>query len=536
MMRFARTNTDDAVQTPGKAANDLPNGETVGGLPWAWARHCRSRYHRARRRGVAIVLVLGLISIALAMAYALLRSQSLNVLVQGNGSLRNEARAAAISGLAVGLQRMSNSGWSGVNSTATGTLSSTDSYSVTFTAGDPNLASHDPNQPYRVTVVSTGYANSSLLQSSQQASYRVRAVVALSPRQLGAQPTNWSTMVQYSLYQLGGGQTSIDPPCQIAGPVYLQGALVLGNDYSWALATSKRFFSDLNAMRLAGQPDERPLTGPLSLPTAPQSGQTVSALVVLGLAVINVPITPSPSIPLPTNLTTYQIYPGGPVYTVGAVPSNASSVTLGPDTIKNPLGIYFTDAGTLTTGVNLTVNGTLICGNNLTVTGAGTVITPVNLPPLDGSSTPIQLPALVCAQNVACNSPAGATFNGLVLAGNQFSIGAGPQATTVSVVGPVLTAQFGIGVRNEWNESAGLWSLEYSLFKNQLSLGTPPRIAYFPTWLSGIGLNPNPTLTVTPNPTVLTYQWQDLTAGPIFVVNPADGGLRWTLISWTENV
>ena len=189
---------------------------------------------RQRRRGVAIVLVLGLVSIALAMAYALLRSQSLNVLMQGNSSLRNEAREAALSGLAAGLQRMSLTGWSGVNSTTTGTLSTTDSYSVTYTAGDPNLAAQDPNQPYRVTVISTGYATSSLLQSSQTASYRVRAVVALSPRQLGAQPTNWSTMVQYSLYQINHGAIKLDPPCQLTGPVFLQGALSLGTDYSWS--------------------------------------------------------------------------------------------------------------------------------------------------------------------------------------------------------------------------------------------------------------------------------------------------------------
>jgi hypothetical protein len=498
------------------------------------ARHSRSR-SRGERRGVAIVLVLGLISIALAMAYALLRSQSLNVLVQGNGNLRNEAREAALSGLAAGLHQMSRTGWSGVNSTATGTLSSTDSYSVSFTAGDPNLAAQDPHQPYRVTLVSTGYASSSLLQQSQQASYRVRAVVALSPRQLGAQPTNWSTMVQYSLYQINNGAVKLDPPCQLTGPVYLQGTLSLGTDYSWTASASQRFFTDLNSMRLAGQTDDRPLTGAVSLPTASQSSQTISTLGWLGLTTANVSVASPPSIPLPTNLATYQIYPGGPVYPVGTVPSSASSVTLGPDMVKNPLGIYFS-GGSLTTGSNLTINGTLICGNSLTIGGTATVVTPVNLPPLDGSSTPIQLPAVVSAQGVSCGAAAGAAINGLVLAGSGFSILAGPQANVVSMAGPVITNSFSISTRNEWNEASFIWSLYYTLFQNQLSLATPPRIAYFPVWLSGLGLNPNPTLTVKPNTTVLTYQWQDLTAGPIFVINPADGGLRWTLISWTENV
>ena len=82
---------------PGKAGESLVRGRVGSGLPWAWGRA------RRRRRGVGIALVMGLISVALAMAYALLRSQSLNVLIQGNGSLRNEAREAALSELCLAL-------------------------------------------------------------------------------------------------------------------------------------------------------------------------------------------------------------------------------------------------------------------------------------------------------------------------------------------------------------------------------------------------------------------------------------------------
>ena len=55
----------------------------------------------------------------------------------------------------------------------------------------------------------------------------------------------------------------------------------------------------------------------------------------------NVAVASPPSIPLPTSLTTYQIYPGGPVYTVGTVPSSASSVTLGPDMVEESAGDLF---------------------------------------------------------------------------------------------------------------------------------------------------------------------------------------------------
>ena len=106
MMRIHRSNLTTTRRSPGKAADDYCNCETRW-RPSLGLGAARSHASR-RRRGVAIVLVLGLVSIALAMAYALLRSQSLNVLMQGNGNLRNEAREAALSGLAAGLQQMSN--------------------------------------------------------------------------------------------------------------------------------------------------------------------------------------------------------------------------------------------------------------------------------------------------------------------------------------------------------------------------------------------------------------------------------------------
>ena len=249
-----------------------------------------------RGRGVAIVLVLGVISITLAMAYALLRTQALNVLIQGNG-IRERSPPGGLPVLAAGLQSMSTTGWSGVNTTSTATLSSTDSYSVTFTAGDSSLTTQDPNQPYRVTITSTGYSSSSLLQQSQQASYQVKAVVALSPRQLGTQPTSWSSISQHSLYQIGTGAVTIDPPCQMTSTVHLQGSLSIGTDYAWSSSASTRFFSDLNAMKTAGVGDERPFTGKVYLPTASQSAQTISTLANLGLTVTNLAVGTQPSIP-----------------------------------------------------------------------------------------------------------------------------------------------------------------------------------------------------------------------------------------------
>src|SRR5207244_1052211 len=114
------------------------------------------------RRGVAIVIVMALIGIALAASYALLRSQATVVQIQGNSNQRSSARQAAVTGLLVAMQKMSNTGWVGINSTISGNLSSQDSYSVTYTPGDSTLPATDLNQPFRVTLVSTGTSTSSL--------------------------------------------------------------------------------------------------------------------------------------------------------------------------------------------------------------------------------------------------------------------------------------------------------------------------------------------------------------------------------------
>lgn len=137
-------------------------------------------------------------------------------------------------GLSVGIKRMGDGTWTGVGTTFTGQLSSTDSYAVTYKAGDASLTTSSPNynmNAYRVTVVSTGISQDPS-QATVTSSYQAQAVLQLVPRALASGPTNWSTMLGYTLFQNGTGQLSIDPPSQINGPVWLQGVVTLGGDYS----------------------------------------------------------------------------------------------------------------------------------------------------------------------------------------------------------------------------------------------------------------------------------------------------------------
>jgi hypothetical protein len=486
------------------------------------------------RHGVAVVLVLGLISIALALAYSLLRAESTVVQIQANSGLRSSAQLAAEAGIAAGLQRMSLSSWTGVNTTFSGALSAQDSFSVTFTSGDASLATSDPNQPYRVTLLSTGLSINAQ-QTTQQATYRVRAVVQLSPRQLGPQPASWSAMQNYTVYQTGNGQNSLDVPAQLAGPVFMPGNLSLGNGYSWSTAAMQRYMSDANLLRLAGQPDWRPISGPVSLPGSGSSAAVQLLTNQLGVTVSTIPSSTSVSLPLPNNLTTYQIYPGGPAYKVGKIVASPQNLTLAPDPINNPLGIFF-NSGNINVGNNVNITGTLISGGTVNLNGTNVTFQPLSLPPLSGSTTAIRLPVVVARQNVAGGSTLGVTIQGIVLAGGSFSIATGSQQCSLAISGHLFAGSVSIAPRTEWGWSSFIWNFWYNTFISQLGNSWQTRINYFPTWLSGIGLAPNPILTVTSDPTVLVNQWQDLTAGPVYIVNPADTGLRWILWSWAENV
>ena len=92
-----------------------------------------------RRRGMTVLVVLALVSIALAMSYSLMRSQTTSTLLQSNSDRGHRARQAALAGMSAALRSMRLTTWTGVGSTLAGTINSTDSYSVAFSAGDPLL-------------------------------------------------------------------------------------------------------------------------------------------------------------------------------------------------------------------------------------------------------------------------------------------------------------------------------------------------------------------------------------------------------------
>jgi len=588
---------------------------------------------------VTVLVVLALVSIALAMSYSIMRSQMVGMQLQANNSRGNQARHAALAGLSVGLRQMRLSSWSGVGTPINGSISATDSYSVTFAAGDPQLASTDPDYgeyPYRVTVVSTG-TSVDASQPTVFSTHQAQAVMKLIPRQLSPAPSGWSTMLGYTVYQLENKTVKLAVPCRLEGPVRLQGEIDVDSTYDWNDGPRSRYFSDLNLMRNGasevqtipyvaltsgsfsvsfggattgsipysassatvqaaleslsavgsgnvavsdaggswtisfqggltntnvppvtvtytngsgivtvitattaipgafGTPDYRPFSGPLSMPTSETGSGSLGLLLnELGLAINNIPLA-STTAPSLGSVATYRLFPGGPQYNLGQLPSVVSNTTLGPDPVTNPLGLFYA-SGTVDVESNVTFTGTLIVGNNLDINGTNVRILSHDIPALEGSSAPVRLPSVVTVGDFHVHNGAAATIQGAMYVVKKFLVTSGSAATALSIVGNVVVGQeVTIDERDEWASiSDGQWDGYETAY--QETLGTPGEVPFFPVWLATYqNRNYVPLVTVRPDAGSPVVHWPN-SANPVYAVKDGDSGLHWDLVRWTNQL
>ena len=138
-----------------------------------------NRRRGARRRGMAVILVMVIIALSLAVSYSMLRTQTTALDLNNNSARQVDARHAAVTGISIAMHKMSAANWSGVTSTVSGNISPQESYLVTYTTGDTSLTPGSADYaeyPYRVTLLSTGYAVDPA-DSARRATHRVRAGV-----------------------------------------------------------------------------------------------------------------------------------------------------------------------------------------------------------------------------------------------------------------------------------------------------------------------------------------------------------------------
>lgn len=490
----------------------------------------RRRRHLRRRSGFAVILVLALVSITLSLSYAMMRSQTMATKMQSNCDLNALARQAALTGLNTGLRQMSQSSWSGVSATLTGNVSSTSSYTVTYQTGDASLTSASANYadwPYRVTVVATGYAIDPT-NPGVSAADRFQAVVRLIPRALKDEPPDWSAMQQFTVYQYLSDTFSVQLPCQVSGPVRLQGSLILCPDYPVAGNPLTRYLGDLDDMRGNGYADQRPLTGAVSYPSLSTPITTQLLMSQMGLTTHDISITTANNWTHPGTVTSYQIYPGGATYQIPSLGTSLTNTTLAPDPKTNPLGIYCCQ-GSLTLRDNVSIQGTLVTTGDLAIAGNNVQLQPFALPALQGTTPSIYLPTAVVGDDFTVADGSNASVQGFTATWDRFQINQGSQTTTFSHQGRLVTGQFSIRGRAQWDLGNSFWSSQYSSFSNQRGRRRP-KIPYFPSYeKKKQNLNPAPLLIIKPDATPVSYHWKDA-ADPVYVAAQADGGLRWDLL------
>lgn len=477
---------------------------------------------------------MAILSVAVVMTYAMLQAQVMSVQISRNTTRTAAALQAAETGVAMAIRQMHQSAeWGGVSTVYNQTLNATDSFSATYTAGDPNLTAADADwemYPYRVTIDVEGRSTDSMV-ANNIAVANIRAVVQLVPRAMPDELTGWDDVLQYTVYQTQAEEAVVELPCRIEGPVRFQDELNILKNSANDEDARTQYLEDLNGAKLDGYSDYRPFEGPVNLPVATQDSDQLDDLVVkLGIPVVNTASSVMPSDwttqPLSNDFSTYQIYPGGPTYTIPSL-SGTLSGTIDPDPTTNPLGIY-KNAGTSLINDGTSIRGTLILNNDLIIDGTSVEISPVELLPLHGTTDPIYLPTIL-ARDLEVESGATAAVTGLVALWDEFLVEEGTYNTTFDFQGHLVTADFDMEPRNEWTVSN--WGLWHWIF--QISAPGYGQYQYFPLWLGQAPryFYPQPKVTLKQGSEPAVYHWKRPDPNEtIYIPGTGDVGLFWDIV------
>lgn len=517
--------------------------------------------NRLGRRGMAVLLVLGVLAITLAVCYATLRGQGMTTQLARNNSRSLQAREAARSGLASALRKMGESTWGGVATPLNANVTHDSWYEVTFTTGDSLLTAADPKYgefPYRVTVDSVGYA-SDPADPAVRSIYKCRCVTQLVRKAISTEPAIWTKLTGSTIYQWGNRNVSVQEPVRVNGLATILGKIVLSTEYPLTTTSRDRYLADLLAMKDAGRGDHRPLNSPLTLALARQDAATLLLLTTkLGLTLQDSLDSTASPITHPGAVSSYQLYPGGKSYVPPVLQTTYTStlqnLTLAPDPITNPLGVY-RSSGTLSLGNNVHLTGTLLTetgSSDVRVTGTNVVVQAAGLPKLNGSNTTYQLPAALIRDDLRIDPLSAMQLNGFTMVWDEFELKRGAP-TTFTMQGNLATAGLLLKGRDTWTMTGPLWNSDYNDFNGTGGILGFLLTTLFNTIRSVLGLNPGdtvyfpefmqyqrgfiykPTLTFQPDSSGVQPHWQDWTQ-PIFVKGAADEGLCWDVIRWEDNL
>lgn len=510
-----------------------------------------------------MLLVLAMLAMTLALSYASLRGQATVAQLANNLGRGESARLAAESGVFAAMRRMSQGTWAGVDTPFNGNVSEHSWYEVSFFTGDAQLTPADPKYgefAYRVTIQSVGYA-SDPGQPSIRAIHKIDAVVQLARRAILPEPAGWSTLSNFTVHQWGNRDITVQEPVRINGQASILGHMLLSEEYPPSSSNIRdNFLQGLNEMHIAGRGDPRPFASPLTIALLRQDAATLTRLTTkLGLVTVDSLASTSPPAAHPVMVASYKLYPGGKSYTIPILQilygTNIQNRTLEPDPVNNPLGVY-RSRNSLAIYNNVHIRGTLISDGttpDIQVYGTDVTLDPLNLPPLEESSQVYQLPVALIRDDLRFHGTSSASIRGLAMVYDEFELKPGPPTAGFTLTGNLWTSGLALRGRNNWLLTESQWAADFqewqdatgggllavllevllNTVKSLLGLGANDDV-YFPEWMQAQrGLTVQPTLLFSPDTSGVKPHWQNWTQ-PIYHKDPADPGLRWNLVRWSE--
>jgi hypothetical protein len=502
-----------------------------------------SRRGRRARRGISLIVVVMLVSLAMAVSFAVVHSQGTAMRIQQNATLRVDARQAAQAGMAVALRESCRPNWSGVDTSISGDLSQSESFHATFSTGDATLAEDDPEYaeyPYRVTILVTGLAHDPS-HPERQATHEISAVIRLVPQAIDDEPPGWDEIQQNTFCQWEKNDTRVTLPCRIEGPVRIRGRLKLCEDeIDWSDTVRLWYLAHLNFMRNDGWPDYRPFNGPIRIAHSEQEQKTLDLLTgALGVDISDADTGKIYSWTMPMDAGSYRLYPGGKIYYAETIDADLSDTTLKPDPKTNPLGIFIGN-GETRLYENVSLEGTLINNGDVKILGGTNTFISLSVPPYSHrdffGGTGIRLPTVV-SNNFRVEPGASVAAKGLVMAKDNLEIKSDYQYDmSVTIQGNAMAKDLDIKPRIEWRQTKGWWDDWLAIYWSH----------FYPAWyfpalvqtFSEYELDPQPLIWIRPEAGAAPYHWYNGN-NPLFKQSKDsdgnDAGLRWELISWTNN-
>ncbi len=298
-----------------------------------------------------------------------------------------------------------------------------------------------------------------------------------------------------------------------------------------------RLLRELSTAPTQGQTDVRPFTDTLNASTSLTDAETLSLLQQdLQLSVQNVTSSPSPPFTHPGNVATYKLFPGGVTYLIPRLNDNLQNVSVGPNTLTNPLGI-FRHTGNLQVGNNVTIQGTIISSSangGITVSGRNVTWTAVDLPPVVDVSSSYQLPIAIVANDLNFVDHTSAAVNGLVMAWDDVETANRENDFSLQLRGKLIAGELEIKSHVSWDHNSEWWRRRMADFNAQTSKRTGS--GSFLQWLTSNHSVPStPNVSISPDSANPAYHWPTLSQ-PIFIAHPRDQGLRWEIVDWQEGI